>query len=78
MSRGLTDPLTMLNIPAMEKTPRLGQPAPAVERDHDRDRKMAALRADDWSLAKIGRAFGISRARVSQILQRYDAEQAER
>lgn len=50
------------------------KPQSTPERDRQRDDDVLALAERGWSKAKIGRAFGISRQRVQQILWRLARE----
>ena len=52
---------------------RLGDPGSVPDRDDQRDKEIADLRKLGWSLQRIGIAYGISKQRVKQILDRHKA-----
>lgn len=56
------------------KRPHIKPPQPVPEADVERDKQIADLRSLGWKLDDIGRAFGITKQRVSAILKRIARE----
>lgn len=56
------------------KTDRIKPPQPVPEADAERDKQIADLRSLGWKLDDIGKAFGITKQRVSAILKRVARE----